>query len=95
MNGDQGGCLTKEYVLNISTTTLGYYMSLVLRSSPGSISSGIQVDPIGDCWKDLIFKLCRKGDVAGMQMEFSRRKASPFVRDQHGRTLLHVSITPL
>jgi len=70
-------------------------MSLVLRSSHGSISSSIQVDPIGDCWKDLIFERCREGDVAGMQMEFSRRKASPFVRDQLGRTLLHVGITAL
>jgi len=95
MNDDQEGCLTKEYVLNISSTTLGYYMSLVLRSSHWSISSGIQVDPIADCWNSPIFDLCRKGNIAGVQMAFSKRKVSPFVRDQYGRTLLHVGKTSL
>jgi hypothetical protein len=93
MKDDRGGCLTKEYVLNISTTTLGYYMSLVLRSSHWSISSGIQVDPVVECWADPIFELCFKGDIASVQMAFSQGKVSPFVRDQYGCTLLHVGIT--
>jgi hypothetical protein len=95
MNDDQEGCLTKEYVLNISSTTLGYYMSLVLRSSHWSISSGIQVDPIVDCRIDPIVDLCCKGNIAGVQMAFSKRKVSPFVRDQYGSTLLHVGKTSL
>jgi hypothetical protein len=91
MNDDQEGCLTKEYVLNISSTTLGYYMSLVLRSSHWSISSGIQVDPVADS-HDPIFLMCIRGDIAGVQMAFSKRKVSPFVRDQDGNTLLHVAL---
>jgi hypothetical protein len=91
MNDKQEGCLTKEYVLNISSTTLRYYISLVLRSSHWSISSGFRVDPVADS-HDPIFVMCRRGDIAGVQMAFSERKVSPFVRDQCGMTLIHVGI---
>jgi hypothetical protein len=94
-NNDQKGCLTKEYILNISSKMLGYYMSLSLRSSRCSISSSIQVDPVADSWNNPIFDMCRRGDIVGVQMEFSRRNVSPFVRGHDGTTLLHVGITTL
>jgi hypothetical protein len=93
-NEEREGCLTKEYVLNISLTTLGYYISLVLRSSHWSISSGFRVDPVAD-GQDPIFMMCRRGDITGVQMAFSERKVSPFVRSQYGETLLHVGILAL
>jgi hypothetical protein len=91
MKDDQEGCLTKEYVLNISSTMLGYSISWFLRTSHNSISQSIQVDPVAD-YNDPIFFMCRIGDIAGVQMAFSKRKVSPFVRDEYGKTLLHVGI---
>ena len=41
----------------------------------------------------LIFDFCSNGNVAGIRSLFQRRLASPFDRDETGRTPLHVSAT--
>jgi hypothetical protein len=81
----------KEYILCISSTMLGYYMSLCFKNAYGSISHSLQVDPIAD-YDAPIFDLCGRGDIAGVQDMFNQRTVSPFVRDPDGKTLLHVSI---
>jgi hypothetical protein len=83
----------KEYNLCISSTMLGYYISLCFKNAYGSISHGLQVDPIADFGAP-IFRLCKAGDIAGVQDMFARRVVSPFVRDPDGLTLLHVNILP-
>ena len=45
---------------------------------------------------DEVFRMCSKGDVHGLQDLLSQGIVSPFVSDQDGWTLLHVSaLTPL
>jgi hypothetical protein len=83
----------KESVVCISSTMLGYYLSFCFKNAYGSISHGLQVDPIAD-YDSLIFKMCWRRDISGIQDMFARRVVSPFVRDPDGRTLLHVSIFP-
>jgi hypothetical protein len=83
----------KEYILCLSSTMLGYYISLCFKNAYGSISHSLQVDPIAD-FDAPIFELCTTGDIAGVQDMFAGRIVSPFVRDPSGRTLLHVSILP-
>jgi hypothetical protein len=91
--GAQDSFHVKEYVLCISSKLLGYYLSLCFKNAYGSISHSLQVDPIAD-FDAPIFRLCRIGDITGVQDMFTKRIVSPFVRDPYGQTLLHVSMHP-
>jgi hypothetical protein len=82
----------KEHVLCLSSTILGFYISICFKNPYGSISHSLQVDPVAD-YDAPIFDLCEKGDIPGIQDMFARRIVSPFVRNPDGWTLLHVSIT--
>ncbi|KAK8060912.1 hypothetical protein PG996_010842 [Apiospora saccharicola] len=42
---------------------------------------------------DPVFLMAEDGDVAGLRSLFEQRQASPFDRDEYGRTLLHVEVT--
>ena len=42
-------------------------------------------------WRAPVFEMCKNGDLEGLQFMFSSGSVSPFVIDQFGRSLLHVS----
>lgn len=85
---DQDRVHVKEHILCISSTMLGYYISLCFKNAFSSISHSLQVDPIADS-NAPIFKLCEAGDITGVQDMFARQLVSPFVRNPNGLTLLH------
>jgi hypothetical protein len=80
----------RDYVLEISTKILGYYVRFCFQYIYGSISCTIQVDPVADILAP-IFYLCLDGKVSDVKSMLSRHEVSPFVRDHSGATLLHVS----
>lgn len=42
-------------------------------------------------WGAPVFELCKNGDLEGLQVMFSSGSVSPFVIDEDGTSLLHVS----
>jgi hypothetical protein len=80
----------RDYVLELSSTILGYYFRLCFRYIYGSISHSLQVDPVSNI-ADPIFYLCLDGEVSAVQSMLAEKSVSPFVRDHSGATLLHVS----
>jgi hypothetical protein len=80
----------RDYVLEISSKILGYYVRFCFQYIYGSISCTIQVDPVADILAP-IFYLCLDRKVSEVKSMLSRHEVSPFVRDHSGATLLHVS----
>jgi hypothetical protein len=53
----------------------------------------ISFNPIAPC-QSQIFKLCLEGNIEMVKIWFTNSWASPFVVNQHGENLLHVSVIP-
>jgi hypothetical protein len=83
----------RDYVLELSSTILGYYMRLSFRYVCGSISHSLHIDPVADI-DDPIFYLCLDREVSAVRSMLDQQLVSPFVRDHSGATLLHVSFFP-
>ena len=56
----------------------------------GNISRTLNVDRVVD-YKDPIFKMCRSGDILGLEDAFRSKRASPDMVNPMGWGLLHVS----
>lgn len=68
-------------------------LELRFRSSFGQISRTLSTYPILESTAP-IFHICRMGDLKGLQVALSTRSISPFVLDEKGQSLLHVSSLP-
>ena len=62
-------------------------------TSLSRISRTLNIYPIVE-WIAPIFAICHRGDLQGLQALLSSGTVSPFVLDDSGRSLLHVSLLP-
>lgn len=81
---------SEEKTLRITPTFLRKTFELRFLNSFGQIPRTLNTYPIL-AYGAPIFDLCWQGDIPGLQVALSSGTVSPFVLDQHGRTLLHVS----
>jgi hypothetical protein len=79
-----------------STSSWSFVPSLLSRAfdyqsltTCGSIQRSIRIYPVISRWHP-IWKMCRRGDLHGIQTLLSTRQVSPFSVDESGITLLHV-----
>lgn len=77
-----------SFVINSSFVMRAF--ELRLCNGFGRISRSLNIYPVM-MDNDPIFQMCQKGDIHGMQVAFSSGSLSPFVMDDYGFTLLHVS----
>ena len=80
----------EEHTFLISPSFLRRAFELRFCNSFGRIEKSLNVYPVL-MFDDPIFEMCEKGDMVGMQVAFGAGKASPFVVDTYGDTLLRVS----
>lgn len=69
---------------------ISYTLQLLYARSFGRISRSLNIYPMLSN-SDPIFFVCFDGDLLGLQTALSRQRVSPFVVDERGWTLLHVS----
>ena len=78
-------------IIRITPILLHKTFELRFGNSFGQISRTLSTYPI--LRNDApIFKLCQRGDLQGLQVLLSSGIVSPFALDQHGQSLLQVSI---
>ncbi len=87
---DQMCVAMEEDSFMVSPAFMGRVFELRFCNSFGRIARSLNIYPVM-MEDDLIFKMCQRGDMDGMQVAFSGGSSSPFVLDNYGRTLLHVS----
>lgn len=77
-------------VLTITSPFLGRIFELYFGVSFASIPRALRVYQIIE-YHAPIFKMCRNGDLEGVQNEFANGTISPFIVNGEGFTLLHVT----
>jgi len=90
---------TPQRRAQVEVTTLRIALSFMNRRfhlsqevTFGTISRALRTYPVVS--RDApVFKMCRSGDLKGLQAAFSDGNTSPLVLDTNGWTLLHVSIS--
>ena len=86
----QTDLVLEEDLIMITSSFFRRSFELRISNSFGWASRSLKMYPV--MMEDApVFRMCQKGDIEGLQVAFSRRDLSPFVLDNHGRTLLHVS----
>ena len=81
---------TNEKIITIMPIFFRKTLELRFRNSFGQISRTLSTYPILENSAP-IFQICITGDLHGLQVALSSGNVSPFVLDQYGLTLLHVS----
>ena len=91
-NGRNRGksAIGEEKIVTFVPSFLPRGFDICFSSSMGWIPRSLSMYPVLD-FRAPIFRMCQHGDVEGVQRAFSNGDVSPFVLDQHGMTLLHVS----
>lgn len=64
---------------------------LAFQLQTATLPISISFNPIAPC-QSRIFKLCLEGNIEMVKIWFTNSWASPFVVNQHGENLLHVSV---
>lgn len=80
----------KEKIITITPILLRKTLELRLQNSFGRISRTLSTYPVLED-RAPIFEICREGDLQGLQVALSSGSVSPFVLDEDGWSLLHVS----
>ena len=81
----------EEEVVRISPILLRKIFELRFVTSLSRIPRTLNIYSIID-WRAPIFDICCSGDLQGLQAMLSSGTVSPFVSDDSGRSLLHVSL---
>ena len=84
--------LVNEKTIKIKPSFVRQVLELRLMNSFGRISRTLSTYHVLEC-KAPIIRLCKDGDLQGLQVALSSGGISPFVVDEYGETLLHVSLT--
>ena len=79
-----------EKIIKIKPSFMRQVLELRLANSFGRISRTLSMYHVLESDAP-IFELCRDGDLRGLQVALSSGSVSPFVLDEYGHTLLHVS----
>ena len=82
--------VSEEKTIKITPAFLRKTLELRLLSSFGQISRTLKTSPVLENGAP-IFSICRNGDLGGLQAALSSGTISPFVADEYGWSLLHVS----
>lgn len=82
--------ITEARIVAFSPSFLNRRFELCFENGLGRISRSLRTYPVMNEGA-AIFKMCHSGNVSGLQDAFSSGVLSPFVLDNRGRTLLHVS----
>lgn len=80
--------LVSETAWIFRPTFLGRALQVSYVQSLGYISRSLRVYPMLSS-QNSIFRMCRLGDLSGLQTALAEKRVSPFVTDFRGRTLLH------
>ena len=84
--------VTDEQIITVTPTFSRKTFELRVLNSFGGISRSLSTYPVLSS-EAPIFDICTRGDLLGLQVALSSRGVSPFVLDQYGWSLLHVSLT--
>lgn len=82
--------LINETAWTFRPSFISYSLQLRYVRSFGYISRSLNIYPVVSM-DDPVIKMCRNGELLGLQAALSRKGVSPFVTDVDGWTLLHVS----
>ncbi len=82
--------VVEKRIWTIKPSFVSYVLEMHYAQSFGHVSKSLNMYPI---LKDNhhVFRLCSRGDIKGLQVALSSGEVSPFVLDEIGWTLLHVS----
>ena len=86
-----GQHLIQENLVTLTMPFLRRVVDIFFGTSLASIPRSLRVYQIVE--SALIFDMCRKGNLRGLQEMLAIDGASPFVVDGNGLTMLHVSYT--
>lgn len=81
--------VTKK-IWTIQPSFVSYVLEMSYMQSFGHVSKSLNMYPILKRGHH-IFELCIDGDIKGLQVALSSGEISPYVLDEDGGTLLHVS----
>ena len=82
--------LVNKTVWTFRPSFISFTLQLLYARSFGYVSRNLNTYPVLS-GSDPIFSICLDGDLSGLQTALSRQRVSPFVTDESGWTLLHVS----
>jgi hypothetical protein len=85
---------TPTVLKNINRTFRFHLPVFAFQFQTASLPRSITYKPIAQC-ESQIFKLCLDGNIEMVKLWFKSSWASPFVVNQHGENLLHVSNCPV
>ncbi len=88
----KSSAVVSESAWTIQPFFISYMLELRYIQSFKQISRTLNVYPVMG-HNDVVFRMCRSGDVQGLQELLSEGTVSPFASDQWGWTLLHVGAT--
>lgn len=83
--------ISEEQIIRIQPLLLRKIFELRFMSSFGRISRTLTTYPVLE-YGAPIFDICQSGDLQGLQVALSSGTVSPFVVDESGWSLLHVSL---
>lgn len=83
--------VTDEQIITVTPILFRKTFELRVLNSFGGISRSLSTYPVLSS-KAPIFGICRSGDLQGLQVALSSGDLSPFVLDESGWSLLHVSL---
>ena len=83
--------VTSEQIITVTPTLFQKTFELRVSASFGGISRSLNSYPILE-GNAPIFRICRNGDLQGLQVALSSGDVSPFVLSQGGLSLIHVSL---
>lgn len=81
---------SNETIITMTPIFLRKTLELRFQNSFGRISRTLSTYPVLEDTAP-IFEMCSTGDLQGLQVALSSGAVSPFVVDEHGCSLLHVS----
>lgn len=79
----------RKKTISISMWLLRYFYLFQIEMGRGSWKHSFTVYQVVSL-EDVIWELCREGDISGLQKLFASGAYSPFVTDEDGWTLIHV-----
>lgn len=82
--------LVSEIVWTFRPSFISYTLQLLYSRSSGHISRSLNIYPVLSD-SNPIFQIFRDGDLLDLQTALTRQRVSPFVTNEGGWTLLHVS----
>ena len=83
--------IAEEDIFMIKPSFVRYAFEARFSNSSWRIPRALKVYPVSVDHNALVFRMCRYGNIEGLQVLFSSGSVSPFVLDPSGRSLLHVS----